>query len=78
MFAESGVQEAVSSSIFLGIAEGQFIACRVFLQQAKGMAEANLIVCARQQTWAIEVGAQPNKQIGAGAARCRGLPLGEG
>ena len=48
MFSEAGMEEAVCSHVFVDVVEGQFVAAWVFLEDAKGMTDADAIVRSRQ------------------------------
>ena len=76
VLAESGVEEAVSSAVLVGIGEGQLVAEGVFLQETEGVADANVVVGSGNEAGAIEVGADHDEQIGGGAGFRGGSRLG--
>ena len=82
MLAKGCVKEAVSSCILVGIAEGEFVANGVFLEEAKGVTNTDVLGCARKEARTIEVRPNHDEEVGAGAGSislgaCRGcLRLG--
>ena len=82
MFAVGSVKEAVGPRVLVGIAEREFVADRVILQESEGVADSDVVVCARNETWAIEVRSDHDKEVrdrtGAFGHRVRRgrLPIG--
>jgi hypothetical protein len=60
------MQEAMASAVLIGVPESQFVAKRIFLQEAKRVTNADVVIGAWDQARAVEVGAKHYKKIGAG------------
>src|ERR1700756_1627382 len=65
VFAKAGVKEAVGSCVLVGIAEGELVADRVFFEEAEGVADSDVVVCARKKARTIEVGPNHDEEVSA-------------
>jgi len=65
VLAKGCVKEPVSSCVLVGIAEGEFVANRVFLEEAKRVTDSDVVVCAKKKARTIEVRPNHDEEVGA-------------
>lgn len=61
---EISMEESVCTGIFVGVGEGELVADGVLLEKAEGMADADVEVCAGDQTGTVEVGTRHHEEVG--------------
>jgi peptide/nickel transport system permease protein len=61
--SEVGMEEAVGTGIFIGVGEGELIAEGILLEEAKGVADADIEVCSWHQTGPVEVRSRHDKEV---------------
>ena len=62
--SEVGVEEAVGAGVLVGVGEGELVADGVFLEEAEGVADADVEVCTGDEAGPVEVGAGHEEEIG--------------
>lgn len=56
VFAETGMQKAVRSAVFIGVFESQFVAERIFLRETERIPDADVVIRSRRQSRTIDIG----------------------
>ncbi len=63
VLSKISVKKTVIAAVFVCVGERQLIPERIFLQEAEGVADADVVICSWQKPGAIEVGAEHYEQI---------------
>jgi hypothetical protein len=61
------MQKTVAPAVLVGVSEGQFVSDGIALEEGKGVADAYVVICPRQQAWPVNIRPQHHKQVCAGS-----------
>jgi hypothetical protein len=65
MFPKVGMQKTVAAAILVGVSEGQFVPDGIALEEGKGVADSNVVICPRQKAWPVNIRPNHHKQVRA-------------